>query len=84
MGIGQVLTMPLFFASNAIYPVAIMPLWLQIIARLNPLSYQVDLLRALMLGQANAGDVAVDFLILIAVTAVLIVIGARVYPRAAT
>jgi len=25
MGIGQVLTMPLFFASNAIYPVAIMP-----------------------------------------------------------
>jgi ABC-2 type transport system permease protein len=84
MGIGQVLTMPLFFASNAIYPVAIMPLWLQIIARLNPLSYQVDLLRALMLGQANAGDVAVDFLILIAVTAVLIMIGARVYPRAAT
>jgi ABC-2 type transport system permease protein len=84
MGIGQVLTMPLFFASNAIYPVAIMPLWLQIIARINPLSYQVDLLRALMLGQANGGDVAVDFLILIAVTAVLIVIGARVYPRAAT
>ena len=25
MGIGQVLTMPLFFASNAIYPIAIMP-----------------------------------------------------------
>ena len=25
MGVGQVLTMPLFFASNAIYPTAIMP-----------------------------------------------------------
>ena len=25
MGIGQVMTMPLFFASNAIYPIAIMP-----------------------------------------------------------
>ena len=25
MGIGQVLTMPIFFASNAIYPLAIMP-----------------------------------------------------------
>jgi len=25
MGVGQVLTMPLFFASNAIYPIAIMP-----------------------------------------------------------
>ena len=25
MGIGQMLTMPLFFASNAIYPIAMMP-----------------------------------------------------------
>ncbi|HEX2350775.1 MAG TPA: ABC transporter permease, partial [Ktedonobacterales bacterium] len=44
MGIGQVLTMPLFFASNAIYPIDIMPGWLQVVARLNPLSYQVDAL----------------------------------------
>ena len=29
MGIGQLLTMPLFFASSAIYPVALMPDWLQ-------------------------------------------------------
>jgi ABC-2 type transport system permease protein len=29
MGIGQVLTMPLFFASNAIYPLALMPPWLR-------------------------------------------------------
>ena len=27
MGMGQVLTMPLFFASNAIYPIAMMPRW---------------------------------------------------------
>ena len=25
MGIGQVLTMPIFFASNAIYPLSLMP-----------------------------------------------------------
>ena len=25
MGIGQVLTMPIFFASNAIYPIGLMP-----------------------------------------------------------
>jgi ABC-type multidrug transport system permease subunit len=31
MGIGQVLTMPLFFASNAIYPLDIMPAWLRAI-----------------------------------------------------
>ena len=38
MGIGQVLTMPLFFASSAVYPIALMPAWLQVVARLNPLT----------------------------------------------
>lgn len=41
MGIGQVLTMPLFFASNAIYPLDLMPPWLKVIARANPLTYLV-------------------------------------------
>jgi hypothetical protein len=39
MGMGQVLTMPLFFASNAIYPISLMPTWLQIISHINPLTY---------------------------------------------
>src|SRR5690349_499498 len=33
MGIGQLVMMPLFFASSALYPIAIMPAWLQWIAR---------------------------------------------------
>ena len=45
MGMGQLMTMPLFFASNAIYPIAIMPHWLQVVALLNPLTYLVDALR---------------------------------------
>ena len=84
MGIGQLMTMPLFFASNAIYPVSMMPDWLQFIARINPLSYQVDLLRALMLGEASASGVVLDFGVLLATTIILIFIGARLYPRAAT
>jgi ABC-2 type transport system permease protein len=28
IGVGQILTTPLFFASNAIYPIAMMPTWL--------------------------------------------------------
>src|SRR5690349_17363085 len=57
MGVGQVLTMPLFFASNAIYPIASMPSWVRGIAKVNPLSYQVDALRALMVqgGQTMFG-----------------------------
>ncbi|MEU1034731.1 ABC transporter permease [Streptomyces mirabilis] len=50
MGIGQAITMPLFFGSNALYPVAVMPGWLQAISKVNPLSYQVDALRCLLLG----------------------------------
>jgi ABC-2 type transport system permease protein len=48
MGIGQVITMPLFFASSAIYPVDLMPGWLKVVSHVNPLTYVVDALRALM------------------------------------
>jgi ABC-2 type transport system permease protein len=39
MGIGQAITMPLFFASNAIYPISVMPGWVKVIAIGNRLSY---------------------------------------------
>ena len=82
MGIGQVLTMPIFFASNAIYPIALMPRWLQIISSINPLTYEVDGLRALMLtnGVTTYGLV-LDMLVLATVTALLVALAARMYPR---
>jgi len=49
MGIGQLITMPLFFASNAIYPLSIMPKWLQYVAMGNPVSYTVDAMRSMLL-----------------------------------
>jgi ABC-2 type transport system permease protein len=85
MGIGQVLTMPLFFASNAIYPISIMPGWLKVIANVNPLSYQVDALRALMLaGGASTYGPGIDILVLLLATALLVVIGAKLYPTIAS
>jgi ABC-2 type transport system permease protein len=84
MGIGQILTMPLFFASSAIYPISIMPDWLKVVAHLNPLTYQVDALRGLMIqGAAESFPLALDFGVLIATTVVLIAIAARLYPRLA-
>ncbi|MCV7134249.1 ABC transporter permease [Mycobacterium hodleri] len=50
MGIGQAITMPLFFASNALYPVEVMPQWLRWLSAVNPLSYEVNALRALLIG----------------------------------
>ena len=82
MGIGQVLTMPLFFASNAIYPISIMPDWLRAISHVNPLSYEVDALRALMIKNGTSSfGLGVDFGVLIATTFILVMIGARLYPR---
>ncbi len=84
MGIGQVLTMPLFFASNAIYPISLMPGWLQVISRVNPLTYEVDALRALMLaGGTSAFGIGWDLLILLLVTCALVWIAAVLYPRVA-
>ena len=82
MGIGQILTMPLFFASNAIYPIAIMPVWLQVIAHINPLTYVVDGVRALMLsGGSSESGLGTDIVVLLAITLMLAVICARLYPR---
>jgi ABC-2 type transport system permease protein len=84
MGIGQILTMPLFFASSAIYPISIMPDWLQVVAHLNPLTYQVDALRGLMVqGATESFPLALDFAVLSVTTVVLIAIAARLYPRLA-
>jgi ABC-2 type transport system permease protein len=85
MGIGQILTMPLFFASNAIYPLEIMPRWLKVVAHANPLTYQVDALRGLMLaGGTSTYGLGLDMGILAAATAVLIGIAAWLYPTIAT
>jgi ABC-2 type transport system permease protein len=84
MGIGQILTMPLFFASNAIYPLAIMPDWLHLVARINPLSYEVDVLRAFMIaGGTSIFGIGTDFLLLLSTTTLLVIVAARVYPRIA-
>jgi ABC-2 type transport system permease protein len=60
MGIGQAITMPLFFASNALYPVDVMPAWLRVLSMVNPLSYEVNALRALLIGTPfNPVDIVV-------------------------
>jgi ABC-2 type transport system permease protein len=81
MGIGQVLTMPLFFASNAIYPIELMPGWLKAIAIVNPLTYLVDALRDTMIvGGHGMYPLAVSFGVMAAVFLLLLAIATRLYP----
>ena len=81
MGIGQVLTMPLFFASNAIYPVDMMPAWLKVAARINPLTYLVDALRGLMIlhGQ-GIHPYVFDLGLMAGIFIVLLAVAAKLYP----
>jgi len=78
MGLSQVITFPLFFASNAIYPTSIMPTWLQVIATVNPLTYGVQGMRGMLLSGSTLNlpaDIAVlggYTLVLIALASVMI------------
>jgi ABC-2 type transport system permease protein len=72
MGIGQAITMPLFFASNALYPVDIMPRWLHWLSTVNPLSYEVNALRGLLIGTPTNWALDLTVLVVAAVLGVVV------------
>jgi ABC-2 type transport system permease protein len=81
MGIGQAITMPLFFGSNALYPASLMPTWLQAISAVNPLSYTVDALRGLLIGTPS--HLGTDFAVLILALVLGITASSALLPRLA-
>ncbi len=54
----QMLVMPLFFLSGALYPVAGLPTWLQVLTRVNPLTYGVDAMRRLVFAHLDVSAAA--------------------------
>ncbi len=82
MGFGQLFIMPLFFASNALYPVSIMPGWLRALARANPLTYTVDLLRSFLV-TGDYTHLLLDLAVLGGSCLVTTAVATRLYPRAA-
>jgi ABC-2 type transport system permease protein len=81
MGIGQAITMPLFFSSSALYPTKVMPGWLQVISKINPLSYEVEALRGLLIGTST--DMPLDIVVLAAWTLASIITASLLLPRLA-
>jgi ABC-2 type transport system permease protein len=49
------------FASNAFFPVNLMPNWLQPVANANPTSYAVDAVRRFIIYSGGLNNLAVDF-----------------------
>jgi ABC-2 type transport system permease protein len=82
MGIGQLIMMPLFFASSALYPLSVMPAWLRALARANPLTYEVQGLRQMLVGVGGSGVLWLDFLVVFAFFAAMLAAATRAYPKA--
>jgi ABC-2 type transport system permease protein len=80
MGLGQLVTLPLLFASNALYTVSIMPGWLQAVANVNPLTYLVELLRQLLV-DVGPDRLLIDVSVLLGGIVVSVAIASRTFPR---
>ena len=75
MAIMNLLNLPLLFASNAMFPVAYMPEWLQTVAKVNPVSYSADICRQLLLASPGMVDIGFGFTYLAAFAATLSTVG---------
>jgi ABC-2 type transport system permease protein len=58
MGVMQMIVMPLFFISGALFPVTNLPTWLAVLNRLDPLTYAVDPMRRLVFAHLDITDAA--------------------------
>lgn len=73
MGLGQLIIMPMFFASSALYPISYMPAVLQAFANVNPMTYMVDALRGLLI-TGNISQLALDIVAILIFDAVLLLL----------
>lgn len=74
------LVMPLFFLSGALFPLQGLPKVIGVIASINPLSYGVDGLRGTLVNGARFG-LGIDFIVLSAVTVVILSIGSYLFSK---
>jgi len=89
--------MPMFFLSGALFPLAQLPGWMEILVRLNPASYAVDAMRRIVLHGQGLSTTAInqlsftvlghnlslgfDIILLMVFSAVLIMIAANRFSR---
>jgi ABC-2 type transport system permease protein len=57
-GVMQMIVMPMFFISGALFPVSGLPRWLEVLNRIDPLTYAVDPMKKLVFGHLNISPVA--------------------------
>jgi ABC-2 type transport system permease protein len=58
MGVMQMIVMPMFFISGALFPLAGLPAWLAVLNRVDPLTYAVDPMRRLVFSHLDISPAA--------------------------
>ena len=74
------LVMPIFFLSGALFPLANLPVGLEVATRLDPLSYGIDGLRGTLIGLSHFGLVT-DLAVLSVVACCFLALGAWAFSR---
>jgi ABC-2 type transport system permease protein len=69
-------------ASSALYPLAILPGWLRALALINPLTYEVQGLRQMLVGVGGSGLLWLDFLVVASFFVAMVLAATRAYPTA--
>jgi ABC-2 type transport system permease protein len=58
MALVQIIIMPMFFLSGALFPLHGLPTWLHVMTLLDPLTYAVDPMRRVVIGHVTGADAA--------------------------
>lgn len=74
------LVMPIFFLSGALYPLSGIPQWMKVVTMIDPMTYGVDGVRTLLI-DVGKFSLAVDFSILLVLTAVVLSIGTYLFQK---
>ena len=91
-GVITLLTLPLFFASNALYPIDAFPPIMRLLSTLNPLTYLINGVRYFAIGSSfyamgslyiyTKGDIIFSLLYLAAFAALMFLVARRIFDRA--
>jgi ABC-2 type transport system permease protein len=74
------LVMPIFFLSGALFPLNGLPAALDVVTKLDPLSYGIDGLRGALIGISHFG-LAIDVAVLCAIAVGLTLLGSRFFSK---
>ena len=80
-GVINFLGMPLFMLSPALFPLELLPNWLAFIAKLNPVTYSVLLIRQMMTGSIEPFSVVLDMAVICGFVVAMVALASYVFTR---